>query len=187
MYLIKIFMKLILADMLNYLKLAKVINKFNVEIRPKALIQYDNIKDIKFGKNIYIGDFSVVTVKNYNMDERISQLTIGDNTYIGECNNIRASGGTIQIGSNCLISQHISIIATNHKYSKDTEISMQPWSVENNYVKIGDDVWIGAHCVLLPGVSIGNGAIIGAGSVVTKSVRDYEIVAGNPARFIKER
>ena len=52
---------------------------------------------------------------------------------------------------------------------------------------IGNDVWIGYHTTILPGVCIGDGAVIGAGSVVTKKVHDYEIVAGNPARHIRYR
>ena len=54
-------------------------------------------------------------------------------------------------------------------------------------VNIGNDVWIGARVTILPGVKIGNGAIIGAGSVVTKDVPDFAIVGGNPARVIKYR
>ncbi len=52
---------------------------------------------------------------------------------------------------------------------------------------IGNDVWIGAHVVILPGVQIGDGAIIGAGSIVVKNVEDYEIVAGNPAKHLRYR
>lgn len=60
-------------------------------------------------------------------------------------------------------------------------------STEERPVVIGNDVWIGGRVVILPGVRIGNGAIIGAGSVVTKDVADYDVVAGNHARIIKNR
>ena len=54
-------------------------------------------------------------------------------------------------------------------------------------VRIGNDVWIGANCTILPGVSIGDGAVIGAGSVVTRSVASQTIVAGSPARLLRQR
>jgi len=58
---------------------------------------------------------------------------------------------------------------------------------EDKHTVIGNDVWIGANAIIIQGVKIGNGAVIGAGSIVTKDVGDYEIVAGNPAKFIRKR
>ena len=106
---------------------------------------------------------------------------------IGEFNNIRASGGSIEIGEFCLISQFVSIIGSNHNIQKSEKIALQGWSKNRNFVKIGDDVWIGAHSVILPGVSIATGAVIAAGSVVSKDVDSYKIVAGNPAKVIGNR
>ena len=60
-------------------------------------------------------------------------------------------------------------------------------STEERPVVIGNDVWIGGRVIILPGVKIGDGAIVGAGSVVTRDVSEYDIVAGNPARVIKNR
>ena len=60
------------------------------------------------------------------------------------------------------------------------------WDNKGDIV-IGNDVWIGGRVIILPGVKIGEGAIIGAGSVVTKDVSEYDVVAGNPARVIKNR
>lgn len=54
-------------------------------------------------------------------------------------------------------------------------------------VKIGNDVWIGRRVIILPGVTIGNGCVIGAGAVVTKSFADYSVIGGNPAKLIKMR
>ena len=58
---------------------------------------------------------------------------------------------------------------------------------EDKHTVIGNDVWIGANAIIIQGVKIGNGAVIGAGSIVTKDVGDYEIVAGNPAHVIRKR
>ena len=93
-----------------------------------------------------------------------SQLSIGDNTYIGEGNNIRAAGGKISIGHDCSISQHVTIVASNNNIKKDQLIKEQGWSKTNNFITIGDDVWIGAGSIILPRPTIGKGAVIGAGT-----------------------
>lgn len=59
--------------------------------------------------------------------------------------------------------------------------------MENNFIDIGDDVWIGCGSVILPGVKIGTGAVIAAGSVVNKDVPEYAIVAGNPMKILRFR
>ena len=66
-------------------------------------------------------------------------------------------------------------------------ITEQPARTDRMGVAIGDDVWIGTNATILPGVTIGRGAIVAAGSVVTSSVAEYDIVAGVPARFLKKR
>jgi acetyltransferase-like isoleucine patch superfamily enzyme len=151
------------------------------------LVQSD--RSISIGSGVYIGANSVISVRNDSSKEAFmnSFLEIGTNTYIGENNNIRASGGTIKIGANCLISQNVTLVTTNHKIKKGFLINSQGWTQERNFIFIGDDVWIGANSVVLPGLNIGEGAVIAAGSVVTKDVEENAIVCGNPARFLKYR
>lgn len=159
-------------------------------IHKKAIIRVNNLKNLKLGKNNSIGAFSIIIVANDLSNPnsfKDSSLSIGSNTYIGEGNNIRAAGGTIIIGNDCLISQHVTIVASNHGIEKEILIRKQAWSITNNFVTINDDVWIGAGSIILPGVIVGKGAIIAAGSVVTKSIPDYAIVAGNPAKVLKYR
>lgn len=147
-----------------------------------------NPRLMTIGANTHIGSYTTLIVADHpSVKDMKCGLTIGNNTYIGEYNNIRAAGGQITIGSHCLISQHITIVCTNHQFSANTQIDQQSWSVENNFVIIGNDVWIGANSVVLPGVTIEDGAVIAAGSVVTKSVPHNAIVVGNPARVIKYR
>lgn len=160
-----------------------------VRISNRTSICYERISQIrKIGKGSYIGDYTVINVKNdpFNSNDN-SYLEVGEGTYIGELNNIRAGGGFIHIGKHCLLSQCISIIASNHQTYSDFLIMEQPWDTEKTNVVIEDDVWIGVNSVILPGVTIGKGAVIGAGSVVTKSVPKYAVIAGNPARIIKYR
>ena len=120
------------------------------------------------------------------MLENNSKLLIGAGTYIGEQNNIRAAGGSIYIGSNCLISQQVSIVATNHGVVKDELIKSQVW-VSKGDIIIEDDVWIGCSCQILSGVKIGKGAVISAGSLVNKDVPPFSVMAGTPAKQIKYR
>lgn len=94
--------------------------------------------------------------------------------------------GGLTIGNNVLIGPHVCIHTTNHNYSdRSTLIRLQGSTPEP--VIIEDDVWIGANSVVLPGVRLGRGCVVGAGSVVTKSVPQYCIAVGNPAHVIKER
>lgn len=114
-------------------------------------------------------------------------LIVGDRSYIGEYNNIRAAGGVIEIGEGVLISQFVSIIGANHKIDAGAFVSEMPWDTSKVGVKIGDGAWIGANSVILPGVEIGAGAIVGAGSVVTKSIPANAIAVGSPARVVRYR
>ncbi len=147
-----------------------------------------NPQKITIGNNTHIGRYTTMLVVDHpTLKEEACKLVIGSNTYIGEYNNIRAAGGQIIIGNHCLISQHITIVCTNHQFRAYSSIDQQSWSEDNNFVRIGNGVWIGANSVILPGVIIEDGAIIAAGSVVTKSVPHNAIVAGNPAHVIKYR
>jgi acetyltransferase-like isoleucine patch superfamily enzyme len=165
-------------------------NRFKVNhsfISSLATFHIEDAEDINIGKGCFIGDFTTVWVVNYSKDVKNSCLVVGDNTYIGEQNNIRASGGRIVIGKNCLISQQVSLIVTGHSYARNSPIRTQPWSDKKNFIIIEDDVWIGCGVQVLPGVIIGTGAVVAAGSLVTKDVESYSIVAGIPAKKIGER
>jgi acetyltransferase-like isoleucine patch superfamily enzyme len=151
-------------------------------------IQFEKKGQINLGDYVSIGEFcSIYSLNEYNGVFQESKLNIGNNTYVGESNNIRASGGIIEIGNFCSISQNVTIVASNHQFRKGEYIQNQNWSLKNNFVTIGNDVWIGANSVILPGVVIGDGAVIAAGSVVNKNIEKNAVVAGNPARFIKFR
>ena len=86
-----------------------------------------------------------------------------------------------------MVGPGVYIYTQNHK-SDRTDITMdQQGFAEEKPVKIGNDVWIGARVTILPGVEIGDGCIIGASAVVTKSIPPYSVVAGNPAVVKKNR
>lgn len=122
-------------------------------------------------------------------------VKVGNYTY-GKLNVITANGTTrLYIGSYCAIGPNVTfIVSGSHPMDR---ISTYPFKTcilkaksENIYDKdmhIEDDVWIGANVTILPGIYVGQGAVIGAGSVVTKDVEPYEIVAGNPAKHVRYR
>lgn len=140
--------------------------------------------DVQLGRHVTIAGPTVINVANGG-GLTGSRLVIGDRTYIGEFNNIRCAGAPITIGTDCLISQHITIVGTNHGTDSRSRINQQPWTGDG--VVIGNDVWIGAGAVIMPGARIGDGAVIGAGSVVRGEVEPGWIVVGSPARPVRHR
>jgi acetyltransferase-like isoleucine patch superfamily enzyme len=116
------------------------------------------------------------------------RIRVGTSTWIGQYNNLRAcADGDIVVGQDCLISQFCTLVGSNHGISRSSVIQHQGPDRSRLGVVLGDDIWLGAGVVVVPGVSIGNGAVIGANSVVVHPIPEYEIWAGVPARKIGER
>jgi len=109
-------------------------------------------------------------------------IDIGENVSINAFVHIWGQGG-IHIGDRVMIASHTAITSLTHDYTKNNMFK----TLIKKSIFIGDDVWIGAHSVIMPGVTIGNGAVIGAGALVTKDVEENTIVIGSPARFYKNR
>jgi len=127
-----------------------------------------------FGKDINIQRKAIIA----------RRISIGDYSSIGM--NCVVQGG-VKIGNNVMMGPQVFIYTQNHNHDR-TDIPMIAQGYEEEKpVVIGDDVWIGSRVTILPGVHIGEGAIIGASSVVTKDVPAYSIVGGNPAKVIKSR
>ena len=95
-------------------------------------------------------------------------------------------GGDITIGDDVVMGPDVVMMATSHEFKDlNTPINMQGAKPEEPIV-IGNDCWIGENASIISGITIGDGGIILAGAVVTKDVPPYSIVAGNPAKIIKE-
>jgi acetyltransferase-like isoleucine patch superfamily enzyme len=106
------------------------------------------------------------------------RLEMGDEVDIGEFTHIRANGG-VRIGSRVLIASHVVITSRAHP------VALPRYGVtEDAPVAIEDDVWIGAGAIILPGVTVGRGAVVAAGAVVTTSIEPYKVMGGVPARQI---
>lgn len=106
-------------------------------------------------------------------------IHLGENVFINSSCHFQDQGG-IYIGNNVLIGHQVTLATLNHMHSPKDRGSMIPKAIH-----IGNDVWIGSNATVLPGVTIGNGAIVAAGAVVSKDVAPNTIVGGVPAKFIK--
>ena len=152
------------------------------------VLNYDVPDAIQIASNVTIGAFSDIVASAeppLNQSEVAGFLAIEDNVWIGTHVNIRAAGGEIRIGRNSMIAQQVSLIASNHLIAAGKLYRDLSWDTSKTGVYIGENVWIGAGCTLLPGCHIGKNSVIGAGSVVTKNVPEDEIWAGVPARKIR--
>ncbi len=107
-------------------------------------------------------------------------IAVGKRVFINEGCCFQDQGG-IEIDDDCLIGQQVVIATLNHDLNPAHRKDMFP-----KPVKIGKNVWIGAHATILPGVTIGDNAVIAAGAVVTKDVAPNTVVAGVPAHKVKE-
>lgn len=114
-----------------------------------------------------------------------NNLTIGDNVSINNYSIITARV-PITIGNNVLIGPFVMINSSNHQYNNPS-VLIREQGHKCAPIVIEDDVWIGAHCCILAGVTIGKGSVIAAGAVVTKDVAPYSVVGGVPAKLIKKR
>ena len=130
--------------------------------------------------------------KNVNILENVyfyglRNISVGDNVSIHQMCYISAAGG-LEIGSNVAIAHNVSILTTNHQYvcggGKSTPIRFNP--LEYSPVHIADDVWIGCGVRVLAGVRVNTRAILAAGAVVIKDVNSNSIVAGVPAKKVKD-
>lgn len=132
-------------------------------------------------RRFYLGNYSVIE-SNACINNAVGDVIIGDHTRVGLHNTII---GPVTIGSHVNLAQGITVTALNHNFS-DTERRIDEQGVSTKPVVIEDDIWIGANAVILPGVRIGCHSVIAAGSVVTKDVPPHSLVAGVPAKKIRQ-
>jgi acetyltransferase-like isoleucine patch superfamily enzyme len=132
----------------------------------------------KYGKNIHLS-FDGIFI-------RPEEISFGDNIFINK--NFHISARNLNFGSNIMIGPNLVIECDNHKFNISGK---KMWDIresrEIGAVSIEDDVWIGANVTILPNVIIREGTVIGAGSVVTKTLPPYSVCVGVPCRVIKRR
>ena len=141
------------------------------QLMPGSKEHKEKLKEFlgNLGENSFVG--SNLAGAAFNM------VYIGDHCFINS-NCLLMGRGEITIEDCVQIAANVSIISNNHDLYERDVLLCKP-------VLIQKGAWLGAGCTILPGVSVGKHAIVGAGSVVTKDVPDYGVVVGNPARVIK--
>jgi maltose O-acetyltransferase len=110
-------------------------------------------------------------------------IEVGDFSELGRSCQIY---GGVKIGSNVLMGPDVKLITRNHRHD-DLSRPIRLQDEEFASISIGNNVWLGANVVVLPGVNVGDHSIVGAGSIVTKNIPEYSIVGGNPAHLIRDR
>lgn len=149
--------------------------------KERLKIKRRRLKDkLKYcGQKVYI---DASTVMKYP-----ENIMIGDFVHIQPGCKL-FGGGEIEIGRGTIIAHDVQVLSQNHLYDA-ADLKYLPYDerVINKPVHIGEYVWIGARVLIVPGVSIGDGAVIAAGAIVTRDVPKCAVVGGNPARIIKYR
>jgi len=143
-----------------------------------TICDFYNPKNIEFKGIANIGKGSLFSAEG-------GSIVIGNSFSCNTNCHINASvGGKILMGKNILVGPNVVIRTANHNFTnKDKPINEQGHNYDN--IKVDDNVWIGANCVILGGVIIGKGSVIAAGAVVIKNVEPFTIVGGVPAKVLK--
>ena len=129
---------------------------------------------VSFGKNVNVERGAVFG----------PLLEIGNNSGVGiNCELY----GPVKIGDNVMMGPEVVVYTSGHRHDRTDIPMVEQGSDETREVTIGNDVWIGRRAMIMPGVTVGDGCVIGAGAVVTKDVPKYSIVGGVPAKVIKSR
>ena len=173
-------MKKVILKILYVLKIDKIVGKWNQMIDELRLMRIHD----RTGQELkYVGqgwNAPIVVCARGN-----GKFSIGKNSHLKSDSYIEYMGG-VKIGDYFHTGKGLTIFSSNHDYDKGDKI---PYGDDDmlREVVIGDWVWCGANVTVVPGVHIGDGAVIGSGSVVTKDVPECAVVGGNPAKIIKYR
>ena len=154
----------------------------------KKIYKYNNLEPGNFeAQDRLIKEILGKTGKTINIEAPFHcdygyNIEVGEN-FFANYNLTILDVGKVKIGDNAQIAPNVSIYTAGHPVHPDSRNSGYEYGIA---ITIGDNVWIGGNTCILPGVTIGNNVVIGAGSVVTKDIPDNVIVAGNPCRIIRE-
>lgn len=144
------------------------------KIYPSVRMDTPPYRSFRLGRHSVIESYCCI-------NNAVGDITIGHHTRIGIHNTII---GPVNIGSHVNLAQGIVVTALNHQFL-DASKRIDQQGITTRPVVIGDDVWIGANAVVLPGVTVGSHSVVAAGAVVTKDVPPHTVVGGVPAKVIK--
>ncbi|MEM6537318.1 MAG: acyltransferase [Pseudomonadota bacterium] len=149
------------------------------------LLNYHNYAHVQPRRKLSLGKEPAISPNAvFSHAERI---VAGDRLRLGARCTLWAgpSHGKIKMGNDVLFGPEVFVTAANYRFNDGSPVTEQ--AMEENNVIIGNDVWIGARAIILPGVTIGDGAIIGAGAVVTTDIPSFSVAVGVPARVVAKR
>ena len=156
--------------------------QFTYMKRGKKSVIYRSVrKDVVPFNRFVLGEYSVIEDFS-TINNAVGDVLVGNRTRVGMGNTII---GPVRIGNHVNLAQNITVSGLNHNF-QDVSVTIDQQGVSTVPITIKDNVWIGANSVILPGVTIGEHVVVAAGSVVTRSVPDYSVCAGSPARVIKK-
>ncbi len=157
------------------------VNPFFHHKGKRSIIRWRTRMDVLPFNEFSLGDDSIIEDFS-TINNGMGPVLIGQNSLIGMGNVII---GPIQIGNNVIFAQNIVASALNHEY-RDIHLPIKEQKTITKPIIIEDDCWIAANAVITSGVTIGKHSVVAAGAVVTKSFPPYSIIAGNPAKLIKQ-
>lgn len=186
-------LRILFRALLNYKAKKILLARPNVNIHPKTKVNSWGEIQMLSGSSLKIGSGSIINAAIVS-ELPSANISIGENSFLGASKIIAAD--SIEIGNDVLVAWGCTIYDHNsHAIAwSERESDVQDWYqgkknwdvVVKEKIKICDKVWIGFNSIVLKGVTIGEGAIVAAGSVVTKDVKPWTIVGGNPAKLIRE-
>lgn len=156
----------------------------NLILEDQVYINALSATGIQIGDNVSIARDSILICTGV-IAQRGQGITIGHGTGINARAYLGGQGG-IQIGNDVIFGPDVKIFSENHNYA-DPDQTIKAQGVSRKGVSIGDNCWLGSGVTVLDGVHIGNGCVIAAGSVVSRSIPENSIAAGIPAKVIKNR
>jgi acetyltransferase-like isoleucine patch superfamily enzyme len=155
------------------------------KIERNVVIQAISRSTLRFGDDVTICEGTMIRPSGHWGGNLGGGVVMGNRSSIGAYSYIGCAG-SIEIGDDVMMGPRITIIAENHNFA-DVTRPMHEQGVNNRGVTLGNDIWVGTGVTILDGVTVGDHSIIAAGSVVTKDVQPFAIVAGVPARQLRSR
>lgn len=157
------------------------VNPFYHKKGKHAVIRRRTRIDVVPFNKFEIGDYS--TIEDFcTINNGVGDVIIGKHTRIGMSNVLI---GPVTVGNYVILAQNVVMSGLNHSY-EDIHLPVSKQKVSTALITIEDECWIGANAVITSGVTLGRHSVVAAGSVVTKTIPPYSVVAGNPARVIKQ-
>ena len=172
-----------LLETLRDRRLRKHLLRRSQDLQLGKRVEIRSIDRLQLGKSVIIESGVLLHCGGMDWSDGRGGIRLGDSTYVGP-NAVLFGAGGIEIGSGVLISPGVVITSHQHTFAQAGRwIREQP--VEFAPVVIADNVWIGSNATILPGIKIGEGSVIGAGSVVTADVEAGSLVLGVPGRVVR--